>query len=354
MTTPPWGIDASNRPLFMDRLRAGGFARAWAGEPFAAWREGARAAFESLLPRLPAGWRPTPPAGAAASTRDGLVAERLVVDGPWCPIPALGLRPAGPGPFPAVLLLHDHGSRFDIGKEKLVPPAEDPARLASAGEWAGRFYGGRFVGEALARRGFLVLCADALGWGERAGNGYEAQQALASNLMLAGASLAGVIAREDMAAAQSLALRPDVRGVAALGFSLGGFRAWQVAALVETVAATVAVNWMATLEGVTREGNNQLRGQSAFTMTHPGAAALFDYPDMAGLAAPRPLLLYAGAQDALFPIDSVDAALARMGALWDAAGVPDALASKVWPGGHAYGVEAQDESFSWLERVMGA
>ncbi|WP_293866251.1 dienelactone hydrolase family protein [uncultured Alsobacter sp.] len=348
-----WGIDGHNRPEFLDRLRAQGFSQAYAGGPFEAWRAGARAAFEGLLPRLPAGWAARAPAVICAVERDGLVLERLVLEGPWCPVPALVLRPAGPGPFPAVLLLHDHGSRFDIGKEKLVPAWDDAARLASGVEWAGRFYGGRFVGEALARKGFLVLCADALGWGEREGNGYEAQQALACTLMLAGASLAGVIAREDVAAAQALAARDDVRGVAALGFSLGGFRAWQVAALCETVAATVAVNWMATLEGVTRAGNNQLRGQSAFSMTHPGAAALFDYPDMAGLAAPRPLFVQAGAQDALFPPDSVETALARLRHLWRAAGAPAALATAIRPGGHQFGVEAQEESLAWLAAAMG-
>ncbi|CAM5450871.1 hypothetical protein SFUMM280S_06942 [Streptomyces fumanus] len=48
------------------------------------------------------------------------------------------LTPHGPGPFPAVLLLHDHGSRSDIGKEKLVRPWYDGTRRAAAEEWAAR------------------------------------------------------------------------------------------------------------------------------------------------------------------------------------------------------------------------
>ena len=35
---------------------------------------------------------------------------------------ALVLVPKGNGPFPAALMLHDHGSRFDIGKEKWIRP----------------------------------------------------------------------------------------------------------------------------------------------------------------------------------------------------------------------------------------
>jgi hypothetical protein len=42
-----------------------------------------------------------------------------------------------------------------------------------------------------------VLAADALGWGSRQGNGYDAQRALAANLMQFGLTFAGVIAAED-------------------------------------------------------------------------------------------------------------------------------------------------------------
>ncbi len=98
------------------------------------------------------------------------------------------LTPHGAGPFPAVLLLHDHGSRFDIGKEKCVRPWYDDTRLASAEEWAARHFDGRFPGDELARRGHVVLCVDALGWGERGPLVYEEQQALAAALYQLGSS----------------------------------------------------------------------------------------------------------------------------------------------------------------------
>jgi dienelactone hydrolase len=355
MTDRPWGIDPHNRPAFSDRLRpAGLLAGAWRGgaeRSFTCWRQQARDMFLGLLPDVADTGVPAWTTKSERRTGD-IIAERLEIGGPWCPIPALALRPAGPGPHPAVLLLHDHGSRFDIGKEKVIAPIDDAVRLGSAHEWMDRFYGGRSVGEELARRGFLVLAADALGWGERQGNGYDTQQALACNLMLYGVSLAGVIAREDMAAAAALRARPDVSGVAAVGFSFGGFRAWQVSALSDDVDAAVTANWMATLEGVMRAGNNQLRGQSAFTVTHPGAARLFDYPDMAGIAAPKPLLVHSGIQDALFPLDSVEEACGRLSALWSSAGAPQAFSSRFWPNGHVFGTAAQDETFAWLSRVL--
>ena len=100
--------------------------------------------------------------------------------------------------------------------------------------------------------------------------------------------------------------------IAAVGFSMGAFRAWQAAALSDAVTASVAVNWMATAEGLMVPGNNQLRGGSAWQMLHPGILHYLDYPDVASLAAPKPMLIYAGEKDTLFPLDSVNAAFGKM------------------------------------------
>ena len=145
----------------------------------------------------------------------------------------LMMLPPGAGPHPAVLLLHDHGSEFGIGKEKVVTPWDDPARAARAAAWKDRLYGGTSLGEALVARGFAVLAADALGWGSREGNGYGAQQALACNLMQFGLTLAGIVAAENAQAVRWLARHPtvDAGRLSVLGFSFGGYRAWQVAAL---------------------------------------------------------------------------------------------------------------------------
>jgi dienelactone hydrolase len=212
---------------------------------------------------------------------------------------ALMLLPPGPGPHPAVLLLHDHGSAFAIGKEKMVTPWDDPAGAAYAAAWQARHYDGVSLGDALVARGFVVLAADALGWGSRQGNGYEAQQAVAANLMQFGLTLAGVIAAEDAQLARWLAQHPavDACRVGVLGFSFGGYRAWQAAALCAEVTAGVAASWMGRLGDLMRPGGNQLRGQSAFAMLHPALGGRLDYPDVAGLAAPKPMLFLSGRQD---------------------------------------------------------
>src|SRR5690606_29536121 len=56
------------------------------------------------------------------------------------------LQPDAAKPAPAVLLLHDHGARFDIGKEKWVQPFASDVRLPSAQQWADKYFSGNFVG----------------------------------------------------------------------------------------------------------------------------------------------------------------------------------------------------------------
>lgn len=262
------------------------------------------------------------------------------------------LLPQGKGPFPATVFYHDHGSKFDIGKEKLISPWDDPEKLHSAQRWANRHFSGRFPGDALARRGYVVLAVDALGWGDRGPLTYDGQQALAANFANMGSSLAGLMALEDTRAAEFLASLPEVnkQQIASAGFSMGAFRAWQAAALTDTITATVVVNWMATAKGLMVPGNNQLRGGSAWHMTHPGLMQFLDYPDVASLVAPRPMLVFAGEEDRLFPVSSVTEALQKMGGVWAAWQRAECLDSKIWPGSHVFEAEQQDYAFDWLDR----
>jgi dienelactone hydrolase len=285
----------------------------------------------------------------AEQDRVGHVAQSLTLRGALGErVPALYLCPKGPGPHPAVVVLHDHGARFDIGKEKLIRPlAPNP----SADAWVQRYFGGTFVGDTLVDAGFAVLAIDALGWGERSRAGFakDDQQALMSHLMQLGHSWAGVIASDDLRAHRWLRERPeiDAKRVAVLGFSMGALRAWQLAAVCDEVSACVAAHWMCTREGLLRAGEHTLQGQSAFSMAHPGLAAEMDHPDVAALIAPRPLLLFGSAQDRLFPWDAVQASWQQLAKAWGRGAGFTATAAV---GGHRFDVEQQRTASAWLAR----
>ncbi|NLF57323.1 MAG: hypothetical protein GX580_06770 [Candidatus Hydrogenedens sp.] len=321
-------------------------------------RRGREKVFECLgtPPPAPASFAPVV---VAEEDRGAYTARRVVFNvSAWERVPALLLVPKGPGPFPAVLGLHDHGAHFSIGKEKVVRPlADDRKTMKDAEEWVGKCYGGRFFGDALAARGHVVLAVDALFWGERGraeGVSYEAQQELGANLLQLGMTWTGVVAWDDLRSVDFLATLPEVdpARIAAAGLSMGCHRTWMLCALSDRVAAGAAICWMGTTEALSQPGNNQTRGQSAFSMLVPGLRNWLDYPDVASLACPKPMLFYNGDQDTLFPVKGVEDAWAVLQNAWSLACAPERLETRMWSVPHEFNVEMQEAAFAWLDAQL--
>jgi dienelactone hydrolase len=357
--TPSDGLTPENLPIFYTQLKENlTYPLSWASRKypdFSAWRKTARAkVMEKLI--QPMDNSPFVPQVITEKDWGGYCARQIEFQlTTHSRVPALMLIPKGQGPFPAVLLLHDHGAKFDIGKEKMIEPWDDEAKLMSAKAWADKCYNRRSIGNELAARGYVVLAIDALGWGDRGKIAYADQQALASNLYNLGSSPAGLMAVEDIRSAEFLASLPEVNStrVGAFGFSMGSFRAWQVAALSDTVQVGVSICWMGTTQGLMIPGNNLLRGQSAFFMTHPGLVNYLDYPDVASIAAPKPMLFYNGETDSLFPVESVKAAYNKLENIWRSQNAQDKLETKIWPGlGHICNIPMQNAAFQWLDRWL--
>lgn len=263
--------------------------------------------------------------------------------------------------FPAALMLHDHGSKFSIGKEKMVKPLEsDPAdadKLKQAVAWSSRYFEDTFPGDELAKRGYVVLSFDALGWGDRSVEGFKtsSQQSLASNLFNMGTSFAGIIAQEDVRAAKFLASLPQVdkKRVACIGFSMGGFRSWQLAALSDDITAGVSVCWMGTMVNHMQIGDGQLKGNSAFSMLHPFIARYLDYPDVAGLAAPKPMMFIGGTADPVNPVEGTQEAYDKMHKIWTANKADKNLQTiLVKDGEHTFLPAEQKTAYDWLDKVF--
>ncbi|NND31683.1 MAG: hydrolase [Saprospiraceae bacterium] len=266
------------------------------------------------------------------------------------------LEPKGPGPFPAALVLHDHGARFDIGKEKVVRPFDvTHDRMNSSQEWIKSSYGGNYIGDELAKAGYICFVIDALNWGDRGGGGYAGQQALSSNLLHLGASLAGVIAYEDMRSVDYLSSveKVDTTRIAAIGLSMGSFRAFQIAALKAEIDAAVSICWMAPIKDLIKPGENKAGGNSAYTMLHPEIFKYLDHMDIAGIACPKPMLFYHGRYDGLFPVPAVEKAYQKLHEIWNSQNADSRLETKIWDVKHEFSGEMQKEAFQWLNRQFG-
>ncbi len=306
-------------------------------------------------------------------------------------------------PAAAVLLLHDHGAEFRLGKEKWLKPLEadiddhqpdmaaqreqskvehksddsntaatmqQQEKVALARRWADKYFSGNFIADDLAKAGFVVLAADTLGFGERgsmpdpaeqathqpglsATMHYTEQQQLAANLLARGHSLAGFVALEDLQLAAFLARQPEVKPkhISALGFSMGAYRVWQLAALSPHINSGIGIGWFANIADLTAQGSNLSRGQSSFYLLHPGLFQQLDVADIAALAAPKPLLILAGADDPLIPKASVQAAFAQLQLLYQQCQPEAQVTLQLFPEkGHIFDVQMQQLALAQLRR----
>jgi dienelactone hydrolase len=284
------------------------------------------------------------------------------------------LMPHGPGPFPAVLALHDHGAFYLWGKEKLI--SRPLARHPALAEHVARYYGGRFVGDELAQRGYAVMAIDQWLWGEKrvpnvpgaaqldlsSYEGASTYNVLAAELerqisfamIFAGHSLPGQMLFADRRALDLLLKdrRVDPKRIGCLGLSVGGFRSIHLAAMDARVQAAVEIGWMCGLASYLRNHDHLYRWPNVIGLCAPGMTRYLDFPDVASLICPRPLLMMAGRQDTLYPLSSVEEAFAKIQAVYDSQGAAERVEAHWYEVPHCFDVPMQEYAFGWLDRWL--
>jgi pimeloyl-ACP methyl ester carboxylesterase len=82
----------------------------------------------------------------------------------------------------------------------------------------------------------------------------------------------------------------------------------------------------------------------------PGLLEYLDYPDIATLAMPCPLLVVHGQQDTLFPPEGVKAAMNTLHQSYQALGRPERFDTWVFDGPHKFPLAAQRKMMDWFDR----
>lgn len=241
-------------------------------------------------------------------------------------------------------------------------------------------YGGRPYAEDLARRGFVVIVADAFYWGERRlrykHSPPELQQQLAgldpatpeyvtalnryltertadlhTQLAFAGISWGGIINYDDRRAVDVLSSLPEVNPerIGCVGLSGGGFRSTYLAGMEPRIKAAVIVGWMTSLP-TTFDIPYRVHAD----MFDPvGVHAYLDHPDIASLAAPDCALFVQNcARDRLFTRAGMKGAVDKIRAVYADLKHPERFRSEFYDVPHQFNVEMQEDAFAWLERWL--
>jgi dienelactone hydrolase len=291
--------------------------------------------------------------------REGYKAQKIEVRlSRYYTVPAYLLIPDGKGPFPAVNALHDHGAHLFIGKEKMIRPlaCEDSTVIKDAEKWVEQLYDGHFVGDDLARQGYVVFSADAPMWGERGqqeGPKREKYDIIAGNMMMYGIDLSAYMTYDDISGTEFLVSLPqvDAERIGCMGCSMGAYRAWMLAALSDRIKAGAAICWMVTTdEQMSFKYKRTENGGFANCM--PGLRRWLDYPHIASMACPKPMLFINGSQDKLFPVPGVEKAFSIMKSTWESQGAADKLETELWDMPHSCPLKAQQRVIDFFKKNL--
>ena len=352
-----------NLPVYADSLIADlTYPLAWGNSDirdFDAWKQAAcEKVFECMFTPPPA-----PSNGFEAKVlyeeqREGYKARKLEIRlSRYYTVPAYLLIPDGKGPFPAVNVLHDHGAHLFIGKEKVIRPlaCEDSVVINDAEAWVSN-YEGQYFGDYLASHGFVVFATDAPMWGERGqkeGPRRDKYDMIAGNMMMYGIDLSAYMTYDDIRATDFLASLPEVdpQRIGCTGWSMGAYRTWMLSALSDRIKAGAAVCWMVTTdEQLTFRYKRTENG--GFANCLPGLRRWLDYPHIASIACPKPMLFINGSQDKLFPVAGEKKAFAIMHDVWESQGAGDKIETELWDMPHSCPLRAQERVLAFFRRFL--
>ena len=375
----PTGSDVGSLfPFIQSQAVKGEFPLSFLNSRFRSLRRWKKTAREKLLELLHYAPAPCDPAAETVERVDcgDYVREKVWFNtAPDVRVPAFVLVPKpAPKRAPAIVALHDHGGFYLWGKEKIVETSNENPVLT---EFRRQYYGGRSVAIELVRQGYVVVVIDMFYWGERRmlldgdpadwrerpanltreriqafnARAGQSEQLVGRTIYSAGFTWPGVMFWDDVRTVDYLLTRPDVdsRRIGCVGLSVGGLRSCHLAALDERIRAAVVVGWMASFPAQLKK---HIRNTIGHTKVVPGLYQHLDYPDVASLAMPTPMLVINGTKDGLFDLDGVKACFAKLNACYAKAGAPNHCRTLFYETPHEFNTEMQAEAWAWLKRFV--
>jgi dienelactone hydrolase len=310
-----------------------------------AWRSEALPKLLELLGDFPA--RVPLNAEVESSVEDGdLIRERVVIDSEeYMSIPCQVLRPKTmqpDGSNPAILCSHGHGP---YGKDAVAGVRSSQGHVAEIQQLNYNY------GEQMARAGFVTISPDLRVFGERRDGPDPFPGRDPCNVNFVKGAMMGIYPLTlniwDMKCCiDYLETRPEVdkNRIGMMGLSQGGVMTTFTAAVEPRIKAADISGYINPWRGFGIERANFCGSQIV-----PNVYRYFDTDDIAGLIAPRPLLLEMGIYDNCFFIQDLLQGYAGVRRIYQAAEAADNLWTDIHPGPHAF---AGNKAFAFFEKYL--
>ncbi|MEO1990393.1 MAG: FG-GAP-like repeat-containing protein, partial [Pirellulales bacterium] len=236
-------------------------------------------------------------------------------------------------PSPAVLYLCGHGRVMEDGIS-----LGNKVHYQHHGAW-------------LAEHGYIVLVLDTLQLGEIEGVHHGTYRKDRWWWPSRGYTPAGVEALNAIRGIDYLITRPEVdpHRIGVTGRSGGGAGSWWVAALDERIKTAVPVAGITDLYDHVVEGCVSGHCDCMFIVN----TFRWDYPQLAALIYPRPLLLANTDTDRIFPLGGVMRTQAQLRRLYTLGKHTDLFGITITSGGHADTQDLQVPTIRWLDTHLG-
>jgi dienelactone hydrolase len=246
---------------------------------------------------------------------------------------------------PVVLALHGHG----YGAKDIVGLWEDGCERRGPDGYH------RDFGCQLAEHGFIVAAPEISCFGERQMADVPKFRAVGMSgtchnastyAMMLGKSAAGMRVMDGMRVLDYLQTRDDTRDapVGAMGISGGGMHAFFSAALDTRIKAAV-------ISGYFCDWRHSILSIYHCTCNFvPGLLKLGELSDLAGLIAPRPVMVEHGTHDDIFPIEHVRASVERARRAWNVFAAADDFETDYFEGRHRINGPA---AYDFLAKHLG-
>lgn len=215
-------------------------------------------------------------------------------------------------PAPLTLCLSGHGGGMHVALGRAKNEADEKALQ----EWPHRAMGPRSIKE-----GRCALIIEARNFGESSVNGYGTSCMEAGKIaILMGRTIIGERVWDAMRILDAVAERfpqVDMKEIVCTGNSGGGTATYYLGCMEERISVVMPSCAVCEYEA------------SIAAMPHclcnhiPGIRKYFEMGDLAGLIAPRKLIIAAGEKDHDFPIEGTRKSFETIQKIYEAAGVPD-------------------------------